>query len=67
MPIKSDKESKTKLSNNVYIAAEARATLEELITDIGYQQRKVMSASSFVRFLVENYGEAAKKKILKNG
>lgn len=55
-----------KYSNNVYIAAEPREKLEELCTQIGYERRKNMPASAFVRYLIENFGEQAKKKILKN-
>jgi len=57
---------KNKYSNNVYISAEPRQKLEELITDIGYQRKKSMAASAFVRYLIENFGEQAKKKILKD-
>ncbi|EAA1730925.1 hypothetical protein F0X33_18670 [Salmonella enterica] len=68
MPIKSNNKEITgaKYSNNVYIAAEPRKKLEKLCTEIGYERRKNMPASAFVRYLIENFGEQAKKKILKN-
>ncbi|HCA7081283.1 TPA: hypothetical protein MX214_004485 [Citrobacter sedlakii] len=68
MPTKTFKKdnAETKYSNNVYIAAEPRQKLEELCTEIGYERRKNMPASAFVRYLIENFGEQAKKKILKN-
>lgn len=53
-----------KISNNVYISAEPRQRLEELVTEIGYERKKSMSASAFVRYLIENFGEKAKQKIL---
>lgn len=67
MPAKSTKQEKVKseYSNNVYIAAEPRKLLEELVTEIGFKRGKVMSASGLVRYLIENFGEQAKKKILK--
>jgi hypothetical protein len=68
MPTRTSKKENTenKYSNNVYIAAEPRQKLEELCTEIGYERRKNMPASAFVRYLIENFGEQAKKKILKN-
>jgi len=68
MPTNSQKKDKpkNKYSNNVYIAAEPRQRLEELCTEIGYERRKNMAASAFVRYLIENFGEQAKKKILKD-
>jgi len=68
MPTNSPKKETTKpeYSNNVYIAAEPRKNLEELCTEIGYARKKNMPASAFVRYLIENFGEQAKKKILKN-
>jgi len=68
MPTRTSKKenNENKYSNNVYIAAEPRQKLEELCTEIGYERRKNMPASAFVRYLIENFGEQAKKKILKN-
>ncbi|SHH68868.1 hypothetical protein [Pectobacterium carotovorum] len=59
-------ESKKAYSNTVYVAPEPRKKLEELITEIGYKRGRVMSASGFVRYLIENCGEDAKRKILEN-
>jgi endonuclease III len=68
MPSESTKqEKKNEYSNNVYISREPRKKLEELITEVGYKRGKVMSASAFVRYLIDNYGDEAKKKILNNG
>lgn len=66
MLIKSENRDKAEspYSNNVYIAAEPRKKLEELCADIGYARRKNMAASAFVRYLIENFGEQAKEKIL---
>ncbi|EKT0321330.1 hypothetical protein QDF68_004132 [Klebsiella pneumoniae] len=64
--LKNKEINENKYSNNVYIAAEPRQKLEELCTEIGYERRKNMPASAFVRYLIENFGEQAKKKILKN-
>lgn len=55
-----------KYSNNVYISPEPRQKLEELCTAIGYERKKNMPASQFVRYLIENFGEQAKKKLLKD-
>lgn len=59
-------DSRNKYSNNVYIAAEPRQKLEELITEIGYKRGKVLPASAFVRYLIEEFGDKAKEKLLKN-
>ncbi|ERT10849.1 hypothetical protein [Photorhabdus temperata] len=69
MPTKSTKQEKNekKYSNNIYVSPEPRKKLEEIVTEIGYKNGKVMAASAFVRYLIENYGEQAKKKILNNG
>ncbi|MGO4746724.1 hypothetical protein [Serratia quinivorans] len=68
MPSESTKqENKNEYSNNVYVSREPRKRLEELITEVGYKRGKVMSASAFVRYLIDNYGDEAKKKILNNG
>lgn len=57
---------KTKYSSNVYVAFAARVKLEEIVTEIGYKQRKVMAVSAFIRYLIEHYSEQAKNKILCN-
>lgn len=69
MPTKSvnPEKKKNEYSNNIYVASEPRKKLEGLITEVGYKRGKVMSASAFVRYLIENYGEQAKEKILNNG
>ncbi|CAH0296473.1 hypothetical protein WB66_23560 [bacteria symbiont BFo1 of Frankliniella occidentalis] len=59
--------SKNKYSNNVYIAAEPRKKLEEYITEVGYQRKKTIAASAFVRYLIEEFGEQAKQKLIKKG
>jgi predicted TPR repeat methyltransferase len=56
-----------KYSNNIYVSPDPRKKLEEFVTEIGYKNGKVMAASAFVRYLIENYGEQAKKKLLNNG
>ncbi|CEF32333.1 hypothetical protein HZS38_04765 [Xenorhabdus nematophila] len=68
MPTKSTRqEKKNEYSNNIYVSAEPRKKLEKLITEIGYKRGKVIAASAFVRYLIENYGDEAKKKMLNNG
>lgn len=54
-------------SNNIYVSNQTRKNLEEIVTEVGYKRGKVMSASAFVRYLIENYGTEAKSKILNNG
>jgi endonuclease III len=68
MSVKSTKQEQKeeKYSNTIYVSERARKKLEELVTEIGYEKRKIMSASSFVRYLIENFGEDAKKKLLNN-
>ncbi|MBQ0957256.1 hypothetical protein [Serratia symbiotica] len=53
-----------KYSNNVYIPPGARQKLEEIVTEIGYKQGKVMSASAFVRYMIEQHGDQAKFKLI---
>lgn len=65
MPAKT--QNKPQLSNNVYVSADARVVLEDLILEVGYKRGRVMSASAFVRYMIENFGEQAKIKILKDG
>lgn len=63
----SSQKIKNKFSNTVYLNIKPRTKLEELTTEVGYKRGKVMSASAFVRYLIENYGDDAKNKILSNG
>jgi len=65
MSTKSNEQDKNKFSNNVYVAADTRQKLEELITEIGYKRGKVLPASAFVRYLIEEFGQQAKTKLLK--
>lgn len=66
MTINSNRQQK-KYSNNIYVSPVPRQKLEEIVTEIGYKQGKVMAASAFVRYLIENHGEQAKDDILNNG
>ena len=53
-----------KLSNNVYVCTEARAKLELLASEVGFKNKKIMSASAFVKFLIDEFGVEAKNKLL---
>lgn len=59
--------AKNKYSNNVYVAAEPRKKLEELITEVGYERKKAIAASAFVRYLIEEFGDQAKQKLIRKG
>lgn len=53
-----------KVSNNIYVSTEARHKLEALASEVGFKNKKIMSASAFVKFLIEEYGVEAKNRLL---
>ncbi len=58
---------KKRIYNNVYIPACQRQYLEKIVLEVGYMRGKRLTASAFVQFLIENYGEQAKKIFLNEG
>lgn len=63
MPIK----NKSPYGNNVYVATKNREDLESFALRAGVACGRTLSASRFVRYLLEHYGEEAVKKIRSEG
>lgn len=53
-----------KVSNNIYVSTDARLKLEALASEVGFKNKKIMSASAFVKFLIEEFGVEAKDRLL---
>lgn len=58
---------KKRIYNNVYIPACQRQYLEKIVLEIGYMRGKRLTASAFVQYLIEHYGEQAKGVFLNEG
>ena len=56
---------KNPFGNNVYVPIEPRKYLEEMAVRASVSCGRTYSASRFVRYLIENFSEAALKKIAK--
>lgn len=46
--------------NNIYVSKITRERLEKLAVEAGFKKGRIISASKFVDFLINNYGEVAK-------
>jgi hypothetical protein len=55
---------KAKLSNSIYIPERIRQKLEELAVDTGFHRKRHISKSAFVQYLIEEFGEQAKLKLI---
>lgn len=63
---KGKNDTSVKLTSSIHVAKGPREYLEQLITEIGYERKKSISATNFMRYLLEEFGEQAKKKLLKD-
>ena len=63
MPIK----NKSPHGNNIYIPTKNREDLESFALKAGVACGRTLSASRFVRYLLENYSDKALKKITTEG
>lgn len=58
-------EAKSKRSpTSVYIPADLRNQLEKLALEIGFKRGKHMTSSSLVQYLISEYGEIAKDRLI---
>lgn len=53
------------LATSVYVPAKLRQHLEELALEVGFKRGKQMTSSSFVQYLIQEYGGLAKDKLIK--
>lgn len=49
---------------SVYIPADLRNQLEKLALEIGFKRGKHITSSSLVQYLISEYGEEAKNKLI---
>lgn len=58
-------EAKSKRSpTSVYIPADLRNQLEKLALEIGFKRGKHMTSSALVQYLISEYGEIAKDRLI---
>lgn len=55
-----------KFPTSIYIGLEPRVMLEAHVIEISNSVRRQVKASTFLQFLIENYGDAARKAIIKS-
>lgn len=61
---KPDEAKSKKSPTSVYIPADLRNQLEKLALEIGFKRGKHMTSSSLVQYLISEYGEVAKEKLI---
>ncbi|KFX10735.1 hypothetical protein KCQ_05431 [Pectobacterium atrosepticum ICMP 1526] len=51
-------------ATSVYVSAQIRPKLDGLALEVGFKRGKQMSSSAFVHYLIDEFGELARDKLL---
>lgn len=58
------KVERKKFSNNIYVSTSSRMKIESLAAEVGFKNKRIISASAFVKFMIDEFGEEAKNRLL---